>query len=97
MEKLTREEVLHVARLARIELSEEEIEEYQIHLKQLIDDIDKIRDIEINDEELLISPVEQDSIMRDDVVGEMLAVEDIKKNVPRFEDNYVEVPVMISE
>ena len=36
MEKLTREEVLHVAELARIKLSEEEIEKYQVELKKLL-------------------------------------------------------------
>jgi aspartyl/glutamyl-tRNA(Asn/Gln) amidotransferase, C subunit len=97
MEKLTREEVLHVARLARIELSEEEIEEYQIHLKQLIDEIDKIRDIEIDNDKLLITPVEHNSIMRDDVACEMLTAEEMMRNVPRSGDNYVEVPVMINE
>jgi len=97
MDKLTREEVLHVAKLARIELSEEDIEEYQVHLKQLIDEIDKIRDIEINNDKLLITPVEHNSIMREDAVGTMLPVADIMKNVPKSGDNYVEVPVMINE
>ena len=45
MNKLTREEVLHVARLARIELSEKEIEKYQVELKQLLDDVEKINDV----------------------------------------------------
>lgn len=97
MNKLTREEVLHVARLTRIELSEEEIEEYQVHLGQLMDDIDKIKDIEIDDEELLITPVDYESLLREDVIGEMLPIESIMKNVPRFGDNYVEVPVMLNE
>ena len=35
MKKLKREEVLHVADLARIELSEKEIEKYQVELKVL--------------------------------------------------------------
>ena len=39
MDKLSREEILHVANLARIELTEEEIEKYQIHIKKLLDDI----------------------------------------------------------
>ena len=42
MEKLTREEVKHVAHLARIGVSEEEIEKYQIDLAKMIDEIDKI-------------------------------------------------------
>mgnify|MGYP003558059519 FL=1 len=35
--KLSREEVLHVAELARIKMSEDEIEKYQVQLKQIID------------------------------------------------------------
>ena len=35
-EKLSREEVLHVANLARIKLTEEEIEKYQVQLKKLL-------------------------------------------------------------
>ena len=36
MDRLTKEEVLHVARLARIDVTEEEIEKYQVQLKQLL-------------------------------------------------------------
>ena len=46
-EKLTREEVLHVANLARIEIDEDEIAMYQVKLKQLLNEIEKI-DKEIN-------------------------------------------------
>ena len=44
-EKLTREEVLHVAELARIKITEEEIERYQVQLKQLLNDVEKINDV----------------------------------------------------
>ena len=42
-DKLTKEEVLHVAHLARIKVDEEEIEKYQVELKQLLNDVDKIK------------------------------------------------------
>ena len=42
MEKLTREQVLHVADLAKIHLTEEEIEKYGYQLKQILDEIGKI-------------------------------------------------------
>ena len=95
--KLTKEEVLHVARLARIGLSEEDIEKYQVQLKQLLDDVDKIKYIKNNDEEILIVPVDHVSPMRNDEVGTMMSIGDVMKNAPRNNDNYVEVPVMISE
>ncbi len=56
MDKLTREEVEHVADLAKLALTEEEIEKYRVELKQLIDDIDKVKDIKNYDEDFLIAP-----------------------------------------
>ena len=41
MDKLTRKEILHVAELARIKLTEEEIEKYRVQLKQLLNDVEK--------------------------------------------------------
>ena len=94
---LTREEVLHVARLARIELTEEEIEKYRYQLKTLMDDVDKIKDVELKTEERLITPSTENSSLREDVAGDMLDPEEIMKNVPVSNGNFVEVPVMIDE
>ena len=55
MDKLTREEILHVAELARIKLTEEEIEKYRVQLKQLLNDVEKINDVKGYDDEILIA------------------------------------------
>lgn len=47
MDKLSREEVLHVAELGRLWLSEEEIEKFSYQLKLLFNEIDKINDIKL--------------------------------------------------
>ena len=72
MEKLTREEVLHVAELARIKLSEEEIEKYQVELKKLLNDVEKINEVKGYDDEILISCWEENTKLRKDEKGEML-------------------------
>ena len=97
MTKLSKEEVLHVAHLARIKVTDEELEKYQIDLKKLLDDVDKINDIEVESEELLVTPVEQDSVLRSDQETSSVSFEEIKKNVPAVTGNFVEVPVMIGE
>lgn len=40
-DKLTREEVEHVAKLARIRISDSEMEKYQIELKKILDEVEK--------------------------------------------------------
>ncbi len=97
MDKLSKEEVEHVAHLARINLEEEDIERYRIQLKKLIDDIDKIKDIKNYDEEMLITPVTFHSDLRKDEIGSMLDYKEAMKNVPASNGNFVEVPVMINE
>ena len=97
MEKLSREEVLHVANLAKIHLEEEEIEKFQVQLKKLMDDIDKIKEVKDYDEDLMISPIEYNSDLRKDEEGKMLDYKTVMKNVPHSTGNFVEVPVMLNE
>ena len=97
MDKLSREEVLHVAHLARINLEEDEIEKFRVQLKKLMDDIDKIKDVKDFDEDLMISPVEHNTVLRSDEEGKMLDYKEVMKNVPHSTGNFVEVPVMLNE
>ena len=96
MDKLTKEEVLRVANLARIEVTEEEIENYQVKLKQLMDQVDEINDIKDEDEDYLIAPWQNDTILRDDEISEMLDAKEVLKNVPEKSGNYIKVPVVIN-
>ncbi len=96
-EKLTKEEVLHVAHLARIKVDEEEVEKYQVELKQLLDDVDKIKEVEGYDDERMIAPWAKDTITREDKPGEMLNPKEVLKNAPKHSGNYIEVPIVISE
>ncbi len=97
MKKLTREEVLHVARLARIELSEKEIEKYQVELKQLLDDVEKINDVKGYDDDILIAPWSDETHLREDIEGKMLDPKKVIENAPKHSGNYIEVPVVIAE
>ena len=44
---LDREEVLHIARLARLELTEPEVERMAVELSKVLDHIDKIRELDL--------------------------------------------------
>lgn len=97
MDKLSKEEVMHVANLARISISDSEIDKYARDLKLLLDDVDKIKDIETDSEELLVTPVEYHSELRKDDDTSSIEFSEVKKNVPATVGNFVEVPVMINE
>ena len=97
MDKLSKEEVLHVAHLARISLTEEEIEKFRGELKVLMDDIDKIKEVEDFDDEMMYTPINDNTRLREDVVGEMLSANDATINAPKKNGSFIEVPVMINE
>lgn len=95
MEKLTREEVLHVAHLARINISEEEIEKYQTDLATMINEVDKIKDLNDFDEDMIYTPSSNvTELIKKDY---SLSNNDLLKNVPKKKGNFIEVPVMLNE
>lgn len=96
MDKLSKEEVLHVAKLARIRLTKEEIEKYQVELKKLLNDVEKINDVKGYDDEMLIATWEENTKLREDKPGEMLNPKEVLENAPHHSGNYISVPVVIN-
>ena len=92
--KLTKEEVLHVLDLARLEATEEEIAKYQIELKKMLDELDKIKELNDFDEELLIAPWDREANLREN--GELnIENGDILLNVPNKKGNFISVDVEV--
>mgnify|MGYP003300387758 FL=1 len=96
-DKLTKEEVLHVANLARISLTDEEVEKYQVQLKKLLDDVEKINQVKGYDDDIMIASWSENTTLRKDEKGEMLNPKEVVENAPRHSGNYIEVPVVISD
>jgi aspartyl/glutamyl-tRNA(Asn/Gln) amidotransferase C subunit len=97
MDKLSVEEVKHVAYLARLELTDKEIEKFRVQLKSILNEVDKIKDIKDCDDDMMFTPVNHDTVLREDTEGEMLDYKTALMNAPRTNGNFVEVPVMIGE
>jgi aspartyl-tRNA(Asn)/glutamyl-tRNA(Gln) amidotransferase subunit C len=97
MESLSREKVLHVADLGRIAISEDEIEKFGYGLKQILDEIEKINNLDIKTEDILISPTENTNVYRDDEVKDMLTINDSLKNAPKTKGNFIEVVRVIND
>ncbi len=97
MDKLTKEEVNHIAHLARIGMSDSDVEIFQVELKKLLDEVSKITDVKGYDDEIMFTPSENKATMREDIEGEMLSAKEALANAPKKNGNFVEVPVMINE
>ncbi len=96
MTKLTNDEVLHVANLARLNIKPEEIEKYNEQLNAIISEIDKITSASV-ETDILIAPTENNNVFMNDKMGEMLTKEDIFKNAKNTDGDYLIVPKVIND
>lgn len=94
---LTKEEVLNVAKLARLEFNEEEIIRFQTDLNNILDYIDVLGEIDTNEIEPLVQIHETGVKLREDIVKKSLTVEEAMKNAPASEDGALIVPKVIGE
>ncbi len=90
---LTKEEVNEVAALARIELTDEEQQHFQGELSQVIDFFDELQSINTSDVDAIGHITGRLSEARSDipVSGNSGEEEQIKKNFPENEDDYLAV------
>ena len=93
--ELTNEEVLHIAHLARIEVDSSELEKYRIELKQIMNEIDKINELNIDTTDIMISPSLNTNVYREDVVVNDNF--DIKINAPKTNGNYIETKRFLND
>ncbi|WP_448820832.1 Asp-tRNA(Asn)/Glu-tRNA(Gln) amidotransferase subunit GatC [Cetobacterium sp.] len=94
---LTREEVLNVAKLARLEFNEEEIIRFQADLNNILEYIDILGEIDTDNVEPLVQIHETGVKLREDSVRESLTVQEAMKNAPASEDGALIVPKVVGE
>ncbi len=94
MDELTKEEVLHVAHLARINVSDEDVEKYKVQLKQILNEMEKINEVDVEGD-ILISPSNNKNEYREDVGLD--SDTDILSNAPKRNGNYIEIKRFVND
>jgi aspartyl-tRNA(Asn)/glutamyl-tRNA(Gln) amidotransferase subunit C len=89
---ITREEVLHVARLARLELSEEDVERFREQLSAILDAVSKVSELDLSDVPPTAHPLEIANAWAEDEPHECLSVADAFANAPDREDGFFRTP-----
>ena len=90
---LTREEILHIATLARIGLDEKDIKKYQNELSEILDYFKKLNELNVEGIEPIGHITGMQNIYRSDINKEFepLEKERIIKNIPENKDGYIKV------
>jgi len=93
--KLSREEVLHIAHLARVALTENEITRMSEQLSNLLEHFEVLQKVDTEGVPPTAQSVSLQSVMRDDIVSPSLSADDILANAPRREGDCFRVkPVL---
>ena len=93
--KLSEEEVEHVAKLARLEITESEKEAFSQHLSAILTYVDQLRAVETKGIDPTATVVEQANVFREDCVQPSLPVEKALANAPEAQDGCFVVPKII--
>ena len=92
---LTRDEVLHIARLARVGLSEEDVAKFQEQLSEILDHFEALRRLDTEGVPPTSHPLPLESVMRQDEVGPSLPRDEVLANAPLEDEGFFRVRAVL--
>jgi aspartyl-tRNA(Asn)/glutamyl-tRNA(Gln) amidotransferase subunit C len=96
-ERISRDDVAHVARLARLSLTDDELERFTEQLGAILDHADDVAALDTSDVPPTAHPLPLTNVLRDDVVTPSLDRDELLAQAPAVEDGRIRVPRIISE
>ncbi len=93
--KLSREEVEHIAGLARLALGDDEKALYQDQLSAILDYFGRLQELDTEEISPTASVLPLRSVMRDDEASVFSSREDLLANAPAAEEGCFEVPAVL--
>ena len=89
---ISREEVLHVARLARLALTDDEIERLTVELADILDAVGIVSELDLADVPPTSHPLDVVNVWDEDELRESLRLDDVFANAPAREGDLFRVP-----
>ncbi len=94
---LTREQVLHIARLARVGVTEEDVAGLQEELSEILEHFEALRALDTEGVPPTSHPLPLESVMRPDEVRPSLSTEDVLANAPLAQEDAFRVRAVLDE
>ena len=92
---VTLKDVKHIAELARLEFSGEELESFTHQLNQILEYVEKLNELDTENVEPLSHPVEGNNAFREDELKPSINREEALKNAPDRDEEFFRVPKVI--
>lgn len=89
---ITIKDVEHVAKLARLALTEEEKAKFAPQLNAVLEYVDELNEVDTTGIEPMAHSIKISNVMREDEVKQEFSREEMLKNAPEEEDGFFKVP-----
>ena len=93
--KLSREEVLHIARLARLGLTETDVDRFSEQLSNILENFEILQQVDTSGIPPTTQSISLQNVMRDDEIASSLPPSDILANAPRKEGDCFRVRAVL--
>lgn len=92
---ISEEQVKHVAKLAKLSFSEDELQDFTVQLGKIIDMVETLEEVDTEGVPFTSNIVNTINVLREDVAVEGWNREELLRNVPESEDGFIKVPAII--
>ena len=96
MANITRDEIVHIAKLAMLNLTEQEIDNYTKDMQEILAYAEMINKIDTSATDETIGATEQKNKFRKDEVMECKTREDLLQNAPSQDEGMFQIPKVIN-
>ena len=96
MAKVSKEEVLHIAKLADLNLNESEIEQYRENLEEILNYANVVNSANVDELDITIGTNDKYNVFRKDEVVKFEDIEALLQNAPDKERNMFKIPKVIN-
>lgn len=97
MTAITRAEVEHLARLARLQLTGDELDHYATQLDVILQSVARVSEVAADDIPPTSHPIPMQNVFRDDVARPGLDRRTVAEGAPAWEDDRFRVPRILDE
>jgi aspartyl-tRNA(Asn)/glutamyl-tRNA(Gln) amidotransferase subunit C len=97
MASISRDDVAHVARLARLELSEDELDLFTAQLAAVLDHAADVEALDVGDVEATMHPYPLRNVVREDTLRPGVDREEVLAQAPASEDGRFKVPAILGD
>ena len=94
---VSKEDVEKIAKLAKLNFSDEELENFTPQMNEILNYMDKLNELDTENVEPLSHPVEQINVFREDKLKQSISTEDALKNAPSKDEQFFKVPKVIGD